>query len=94
MAASLPTDGAKCGGVILFGPEPNGPPLEREGRRSLVRTKTCKTRRGSGGPGEDRGNPPMPKSVESLQGKGFRNARMCSREEENVPLHGTVPVLL
>ena len=28
MAASIPTDGAKCGGVILFGPEPNGPPLE------------------------------------------------------------------
>ncbi|MQL77124.1 hypothetical protein Taro_009516 [Colocasia esculenta] len=27
---SAQQDGAKCGGVILFGPEPNGPPLERE----------------------------------------------------------------
>ncbi|MQM02382.1 hypothetical protein Taro_035149 [Colocasia esculenta] len=50
MAASIPTDGPKCSGVILFGPEPNGPPLERKGRRSPVRTKTCKTRRESGGP--------------------------------------------
>ncbi|MQL92781.1 hypothetical protein Taro_025416, partial [Colocasia esculenta] len=45
-----------------------------------------------GGAGEDRGNPPMPKSVESLEGRGFRNTKMCSREEENVPSHGTVPV--
>ncbi|MQL80304.1 hypothetical protein Taro_012774 [Colocasia esculenta] len=54
------------------------------GRRSPVRTRTCKTRRGSGGPGEDRGNPPMPKSVECLQGRGFQSVETYSREEENV----------
>ncbi|MQL87192.1 hypothetical protein Taro_019726 [Colocasia esculenta] len=31
------------------------------------------------GLGEDRENPPMPKSVESLQGRGFRNTKACSR---------------
>ncbi|MQL77896.1 hypothetical protein Taro_010315 [Colocasia esculenta] len=34
------------------------------------------------GPSEDRGNPPMPKSVESLQGRGFRSMEVYSRERE------------
>ncbi|MQL96049.1 hypothetical protein Taro_028727, partial [Colocasia esculenta] len=44
------------------------------------------------GPGEDRGNPPMPKSVESLKGRGFRSARMCSREEENRKIEVTAEI--
>jgi len=80
--------------MILFGLEPNGPPLERIWKTIAGEDEDLQNQNRIRGPGEDRGNPPMPKSAESLGGRGFRNARMCSRPEENVPLHGTVPVPL
>ncbi|MQL89467.1 hypothetical protein Taro_022037 [Colocasia esculenta] len=60
------SDGAKCGGVILFGPKPNGPPLERTGKTDAGADGSLQDQKWIRGPSEDRGNPPMPKSVESL----------------------------
>ncbi|MQL72215.1 hypothetical protein Taro_004523 [Colocasia esculenta] len=71
-----------CGGVFLFGPEPNGPPLEKMGKTNVGVDENLQNQNWIRGPGEDRENPPMPKSVRGLQGRGFRSVRVCSRERE------------
>ncbi|MQM09974.1 hypothetical protein Taro_042861 [Colocasia esculenta] len=52
MATSLPTDSAKCGGMFLFGPEPNGPPLKKIGKTNAGADGSLQNQSRIRGPGK------------------------------------------